>query len=464
MRGAADEDELIFDDSDFLPDEFAAAAGQGRDDLSPGQAAPADVARHARRLPRRGRLLAGVAVGVLLLGGIGAFALSGGGNATSNEPVVLKADARPVKVKPKNPGGVNVPNQDNKVYERVEDGAKVAPEQKKLVSTEEKPVDISARGKDTALPGVFEDDQAGGAGADAAPGRSKDDDVASAPADGKAGANAPAPAPAAGKTSTSQDIAELIKAAPKGEERLTPTEAPKRADSDVLAVTPHKVRTMIVRADGTMVPREDPAPAAASQPAAPGQAKDQTPPAAALPATAPEPREAPQAKTAAAKPAASTEDAMAAMAKADVKPAEAPKPEAAKPIERLDRGRISTPAKVAPAPSRPADQPADIVGAAPKKVASAEPAPAPAPVTAASGEWSVQIASQPTAEAAQTSYQNMARRYASVLGGHAVNIVKAEVAGKGTYYRVRIAAGSKDDAIALCTKYKAAGGSCFVSK
>jgi hypothetical protein len=156
---------------------------------------------------------------------------------------------------------------------------------------------------------------------------------------------------------------------------------------------------------------------------------------------------------------------MAAMAKADVKPAEAPKPEAAaKPIDRLDRGRISTPAKVAPAPSRPADQPVDIVGAAPRKVASAEPAPAPAPVTAASGEWSVQIASQPTAEAAQTSYQNMARRYASVLGGHAVDIVKAEVAGKGTYYRVRIAAGSKDDAIALCTKYKAAGGSCFVSK
>jgi hypothetical protein len=97
-------------------------------------------------------------------------------------------------------------------------------------------------------------------------------------------------------------------------------------------------------------------------------------------------------------------------------------------------------------------------------VASAEAAPAPAPVTEASGNWSVQIASQPTAEAAQTSYQNMARRYASILGGHAVNIVKADISGKGTYYRVRIATSSKDDAIALCTKYKAAGGNCFVSK
>ena len=74
------------------------------------------------------------------------------------------------------------------------------------------------------------------------------------------------------------------------------------------------------------------------------------------------------------------------------------------------------------------------------------------------------IASQPTAEAAQTSYQNLARRYSGILGGHAANIVKAEITGKGTYYRVRISAGSKEDAIALCTKYKAAGGTCFVSK
>jgi hypothetical protein len=361
-----------------------------------------------------------------------------------------------VKVKPKNPGGVSVPNQDNKVYERVEDGAKaVAPEQKKLVSTEEQPVDISARAKDaaTALPGVFEDDQIGSA--KAAPSAGGD----------TASADAPGTAPTAGNVTTSQDIADLIKAAPKGEDRLAPTHdaTPKRADDDVLAVTPHKVRTMIVRADGTMVPREDPVPAASTSPKAPAPAQE------------------PQAKTAAAepvpasgnvtpapaKPAASTNDAMAAMAKAEVKPAEAPRPaEAAAPkqFERADRGQITTPERVAIAPSRPADQPVDIVGKAPQKVASAEPAPAAAPAKEASGTWSVQISSQPTAEAAQTSYQNMARRYANILGGHAANIVKADIAGKGTYYRVRIAAGSKEDAITLCTKYKAAGGSCFVSK
>lgn len=43
-------------------------------------------------------------------------------------------------------------------------------------------------------------------------------------------------------------------------------------------------------------------------------------------------------------------------------------------------------------------------------------------------------------------------------------IRKAEVAGKGTYYRLRITAGSKDEAAAICEKYRAAGGSCLISK
>jgi hypothetical protein len=76
----------------------------------------------------------------------------------------------------------------------------------------------------------------------------------------------------------------------------------------------------------------------------------------------------------------------------------------------------------------------------------------------------MQIASQPTVESAQSSYQDLQRRYGSVLAGHTASIVKAEVAGKGTFYRVRVPAKSRNDAIALCTSYKAAGGNCFVSR
>ena len=76
----------------------------------------------------------------------------------------------------------------------------------------------------------------------------------------------------------------------------------------------------------------------------------------------------------------------------------------------------------------------------------------------------MQIASQPNEAAAQSSYQNLVRRYASVLEGRPVNIVKADIAGKGTFWRVRVPADSRNDAIALCETYKAAGGNCFVSR
>jgi cell division protein FtsN len=121
----------------------------------------------------------------------------------------------------------------------------------------------------------------------------------------------------------------------------------------------------------------------------------------------------------------------------------------------------STPAVVPVAPSRPAEQPVDIVGEVkPDRVASIDPSTP----TASTGSWSMQIASQPSVESAKTTYQDLARRYGSVLEGHPVNIVKADIAGKGTFYRVRVPAQSRNDAIDLCTSYKAAGGNCFVSK
>ena len=58
----------------------------------------------------------------------------------------------------------------------------------------------------------------------------------------------------------------------------------------------------------------------------------------------------------------------------------------------------------------------------------------------------------------------MSSRYASVLGGRNLVIQTAEIEGKGTYHRVRLPAGSKDEANALCSNLKSAGGSCFVSR
>lgn len=93
----------------------------------------------------------------------------------------------------------------------------------------------------------------------------------------------------------------------------------------------------------------------------------------------------------------------------------------------------------------------------------AETQTATAPVENFSGYY-MQIASQPSLAAAQSSYQNLVGRYNSVLGGRGVEYQKAEIAGKGTFHRVRIQVGERSEANSLCSRYKSAGGSCFVTR
>jgi SPOR domain len=330
-------------------------------------------AEEARRPQRRGVLIAAIIGGVVVLGGVGAFALSRGG-VGSGAPAIIKADEGPVKVRPENPGGTTVANQDNKVYETVARTPSNEPTQQKLVTTAETPVDMTAQ---------------------------------EAPLDEE------------------ETIVGTDESSPMGksEDRIQQAiqdDAGPAQNAEVAAVAPRKVRTMVVRADGTLVPREDPAPALA-------------------PAVAAKPAPA------AATPAAAVEPVPAEAATAP-KPASKPQPSA-------------TPASVAVAPSRPSDQPVDVVGEVkPDKVAALSAN------AGAAGEWAMQIASQPSEAAAQSSYQDLLRKYGNVLNGHPANVVKAEIAGKGTFWRVRVPAPTRNDAIALCESYKAAGGSCFVSK
>jgi len=372
-----------------------------------------DDSRPARN---RGVLIAAIVAGVAIVGGIGAFALSFGSGG-DDVPALVKADTSPVKVKPETPGGVVVPNQDGKVYEQVSGAPAAAPAQEKLITAAEEPI------------------------APAAP-------VAAAPA--------AEPAPEAALPGV---VAPQI----KSEERVTPADTAQTPpeSQDVAAITPRKVRTMIVRPDGTLVARED-LPAAAA-PAQDAVTTGMTP----VPTTA-------DAQTmAAAQPATVVPSAVpGAQDDVSILPAEdaAPASEAATP----SAAEVIVPA---PRPARTsASEPTRVVTAEPARAAVPEPAraaPAPEPAVevanapaaaAASSVWSVQIASQPTREGAQASYEDLARRYGGVLGGKGVNIVQAEVTGKGTMWRVRVPSASKNDANILCAKLKTAGGSCFVSQ
>ena len=396
-QAAVDDDDLAYDPE--LNEDMSIAAYQ-------------DVAEDRSSGNRRNLMIAAIVGGVVLIGGIGAYALSGG--AGSGAPALVRADTDPVKVRPENPGGTSVPNQDNKVFQTMNGKDTTgAPTQEKLISGTEEPVDMAARTepRDVTPQPANED---GENLAEDAP-LMADDEIAAVADD---------------------PVAAEIAAAPKGEDRVAPSAEEPAVNGETLAVAPRKVRTMVVRPDGTLVPSEEPAPQ-------PQQAAETT-------ASALEPDD----------PATSLSDPIAPESTGSLTPSAAapatpaPADTAAAPAA----AQSGMPATGPVAPSRPADQPVDVVGEVkPQQVAAASGA-------AAAGAWSVQIASQPSEAAAKSSYQDLSRRYGSVIGDKGVNIVKAEIAGKGTFWRVRVPAGSRNDAISLCESYKAAGGNCFVSK
>jgi hypothetical protein len=365
---------------DFEANESAFDAAEGFDFEPTG----GRTETHQRsKLPLYGAIFAGL----LLFAGAGAYAFGMFGSSDSGPPALVRADATPVKVKPETPGGVVVPNQNGQVYDRVAGADPKAPAQEKLVSKVEEPIVRPAKPAGEALPGV-----------------------------------------------DSPSI--------KSEERVVPeANATAPADGQAVGIAPKKVRTMVVRPDGTLAPR-------------------------------PEPVAAPVVEVPAAK---AVEPVVVAPAKEGAKPAEVaaatPEPVAPAPAKQdaapVEQVLTPKPVKTTTIKPKPAPEPAA------EKVAAA-PAPAPvdmaggaaaASTEAASGQfWNVQIASQPTREGAQSSYESLARKYGGVIGGKGVNIVQANIEGKGTMWRVRIPAATKNDANILCAKLKTAGGSCFVSR
>ncbi|WOC17222.1 SPOR domain-containing protein [Pseudochrobactrum sp. MP213Fo] len=327
---------------------------------------------------RKPALWASVAAAAVIVLGGGYYLLKSGG-VVGGEPVVIRADKQPVKMQPENPGGAVVPNQDKAVYDQVSGTKPAAPEQKTLINTEEVPVDVGLlQGQDAEEDRVFAEE------ANNADGNSQS---------GSGGQN------------------ELI--------------------------TPRTVKTMVVRADGTIV--ESTAPAA-------------TAPQAAAPVTDSGLDEASRLISQSAVPERLGTDKPVASAQS------AAAPRVVQTQTFTASGEQAKPREVAPvAPTRPVEQPqaAQQVASAPAASAAAPSANVPA------GTWFIQVASQPSAELAQKNYANLTSRYGTLLGGRGVDIKKADIAGKGTYYRVRIPAGSKAEAGALCERLKAAGGNCF---
>lgn len=354
------------------------------------------------------------AVGLVLIGG-GTYALMFGGSSgagSNGAPVIISADNEPTKVVPENPGGRVVPNQDKAVYDRVAGGAPSDPKQPSLISTNEEPVDVVQRTLiPEQLPMEDEGDQMQGA-ASTPVGETEDPRLLSRN----------------GETQTAEN----------------------NSNNSGSNVSPRKVRTMIVKPDGTLVAQEVPAPAAQQ---APHQDKVEE-----------------LAAPVAGKPAEAA-PAVISASRVPVAPAQQTPPPAAHAAPAQTQTQTAAPLPAA----RPSAQPANVVATvtnqgnvrpAPPSQPAQETAAAPTATTNASsaGGYYIQIASLPSQADAQRSYQNMSNKFASVIGGRGVDIKAAEIAGKGTFYRVRIPAGDKNEAAALCERFRSAGGSCLIAR
>ncbi|HET7412254.1 MAG TPA: hypothetical protein VFJ18_06280, partial [Pararhizobium sp.] len=224
---------------DVGPDEDRAEAAPRSPDpieetILPPAGAAALAAKANHRRGRGGKRLMVTAAGIVVIAAVGVLVWNAGGpeQAASNSPRIIAADTTPVKQKPKDPGGKTVPNQNKIVYDRVDGTENGAPQQKELLASAEKPVDVVQR--------TLQPDQPDNASA-AKP-------AAGTPQQG---------VPAKGQARLSPDTKKAISASP---ESAMPS-----------GVQPHFVRTMTVTADGKLVPvtqKAPNAPAASSAPAA----------------------------------------------------------------------------------------------------------------------------------------------------------------------------------------------------
>lgn len=187
------------------------------------------------------------------------------------------------------------------------------------------------------------------------------------------------------------------------------------ATSGQSGTEPKRVRTLTVRADGTIVEDGGPTPVpAGSQQAAVTQ------------------------------PTASTPIPLSSGSGA--------------PVSTNPKPLASTPSIV---PNVPA--PAPRVAAAPAP--AAQPAAAAPSAVAPAGAYVVQVASVRTEAEAQATIKSMQTKFPSVLNGQRSSVRRADLGDRGIYYRAQIGSfSSRDDAVKLCEALRAAGGDCMVQR
>ena len=105
-----------------------------------------------------------------------------------------------------------------------------------------------------------------------------------------------------------------------------------------------------------------------------------------------------------------------------------------------------------------------VAAPAPPETPAATASAIPSATPSASGGGLLQIGAYKSEADANAAWNTYKAKHASLLAGNSPNIKQVDLGAKGTWYRLRVDAGSKDAATALCDKLKTEGGICFPAK
>ncbi len=370
LRGAFDS-QPVYEPQAAQPatlDEFAhfeqpdAGRGQQWDETAPVP----EIALAPEPPPARSKKPLYLTAAVIAAGfiGIGASLAWRGGPHVGGEAPTIKAASGPVKVQPPAGQSAEAPGRDSALLDKTA----ATPPVKQVVTTTEAPMDPTQAARSARIVSTNAGDGVGAAGVIPPP---------------------PIAAP----------------------------QPPARPAAASGFPEPKKVKTVAVRADGSIISSETTAtaPQPPVKPAAPApaaQTKNATPKSVARVATTPKVEDESEPPRAAARPA--------------------PKPKA--------EARPEAPARVARAETDDA---------------------APARAASGGGGFAVQLAAAGSEAEARQTAARLGQKFSEALGGRRPSFAKA--ADKDVY-RVRVGGMSREAAVEACEKVKAAGGGCFVAK
>jgi hypothetical protein len=382
--------------------------GYGDEELPPYP--DEDLSAYEPKRSRRGPMAIAALLVIAVVGGAAVVMLRSG--TIEGDPPVITADATPTKVTPDSAGASEADGQSKLIYDRVDPGTEVADSQ--LVITGDQAIaDIPPIPDDTTSE-VSRVILGGGPGFD-----SGEESDPSAPIDLTDGMG---------------------------------TTIASSGSTDSEPIGPKKVRTVVVRPDGTIVSSEATSPG--DQPAI-----ADLPPASETP------------------PAPAAEDNPLLSDDFGVEAIDNPTPDTPAPDTPARDNPIANPESVSvpdipQPPSASAPTPRAPAASSPTIVATTGASNGPIDVTPGSGSqataargggFMIQVSSQRSEEVALATFQELQRRYPGVLGDRQPDIQRADLGERGVYYRVRVGYPTRDEAVRMCENLKASGGDCLLA-